>query len=92
MKKEEIAAQVRQVVIDMCGFPQEQVTEEKDLIKDLIFDMLDLCELAMNMEDAFNITIPEDEANAMHTVGDWIRLVEVKMEILGRVEKGGGTR
>ena len=85
MKKEEIAAQVRQVVIDMCGFPQEQVTEEKDLIKDLIFDTLDLCELAMNMEDAFNITIPEDEANAMHTVGDWIRLVEGKMEILGKI-------
>ena len=92
MKKEEIAAQVRQAVIDLCGYPQEQVTEEKDLEKDLTFDTLDLCELAMNLEETFNITIPEDEANAQHTVGDWIRLVEGKMEILGRIEKCGETR
>ena len=92
MKKEEIAAQVRQVIIDQCGFPQDQVTEEKDLEKDLIFDTLDLVEFAMNLEETFDITIPDDEANAPHTVGDWIRLVEGKMEILGRIEKGGETR
>ena len=92
MKKEEIAAQVRQVIIDQCWFPQDQVTEEKDLEKDLVFDTLDLCELAMNLEETFNLTILEDEANAQHTVGDWTRLVEGKMEILGRIEKGGETR
>ena len=92
MKKEEVAAQVRQVIIDQCGFPQDQVTEGKDLEKDLVFDTLDLCELSMNLEETFDITIPEDEANKQHTVGDWMRLVEVKMEILGRIEKGGETR
>lgn len=92
MKKEEIAAQVRQVIIDQFGFPQEQVTEEKDLKKDLVFDTLDLVEFAMNLEETFDITIPEDEANAQHTVGDWTRLVEAKLEILGRIEKGGETR
>ena len=92
MKKEEIAAQVRQVIIDQCGYPQDQVTEEKDLEKDLIFDTLDLCELAMNLEETFNLAILEDEANAMHTVGDWTRLVEGKMEILGRIENGCETR
>ena len=92
MKKEEIAAQVRQVIIDLCGYPQDQVTEEKDLEKDLIFDTLNLCELAMNLEETFDITISEDEENTQHTVGDWTRLVEGKMEILGRIEKGGETR
>lgn len=92
MKKEEIVAQVRQVIIDQCGFPQDQVTEEKDLETDLVFDTLDLVELEMNLEETFGITIPDVEANAQHTVGDWTRLVEGKMEILGRIEKGGGTR
>lgn len=92
MKKEEIAAMVRQVVIDQCGFPQEQVTEEKDLEKDLIFDTLDLCEFAMNLEETFRIVIPEGEANAQHTVGDWIRLVEAKLKAKGMVEKGSETR
>ena len=87
MKKEEIAAKVRQVIIDQCGFPQDQVTAEKDLEKDLTFDTLDLVEFAMNLEEAFDITILEDEANAQHTVGDWTRLIEGKMEILGRIEK-----
>lgn len=85
MKKEEISAQVRQAIIDQCGYPQDQVTEEKGLEKDLIFDTLDLCEFTMNLEETFDITIPEDEANAQHTVGDWIRLVEAKLEILGRI-------
>ena len=85
MKKEEIAAQVRQIIIDQCGYPQDQVTEEKDLEEDLIFDTLDLVEFAMNLEETFDITIPEDEANAQHTVGDWMRLVERKLEILKRI-------
>lgn len=85
MKKEEIAAQVRQVITDRCGFPQDQVTEEKDLEKDLVFDTIDLWEFAMELEEVFGITIPEDEANAQHTVGDWTRLVEGKLRILGRV-------
>lgn len=85
MKKEEVAAQVRQKVIDQVGFPPDMVTEEKDLEKDLIFDTLDLCEFEMNLEETFDITIPEDESNAMHTVGDWTRLVEGKLEILGRI-------
>ena len=87
MKKEEVAAQVRQKVIDQVGFPPDMVTEEKDLEEDLTFDTLDLCEFAMNLEETFDITISEDDANAMHTVGDWTRLVEGKLEILGRIEK-----
>lgn len=79
-KKSEIAALVRQAAIDLCGFPQEQVTEEKDLEKDLIFDTLDLFEFVMELEERFRIVILDDEANAQHTVGDWIRLVEAKLE------------
>ena len=92
MKKEEIAAQVRQVIIDLCGFPQDQVTEEKDLEKDLTFDILDKCELAMTLEEEFNIKIPDCETFDRVTVGDWTRLVEEKLDVLGRVEKGGETR
>ena len=91
-KKSEIAAQVRQTVIDLCGYPQEQVTEEKDPEKDLFFDELDMTELQMDLEETFGITISEDEANAQHTVGDWIGLVEGRLEAEGRVEKGGETR
>lgn len=87
MKREEIAAQVRQTVIDTCGFPQDQVTEEKDLEKDLTFDALDIVEFVMDLEEKFGIVIPEEEGNAQHTVGDWTRLVEAKLEAKGRVEK-----
>lgn len=92
MKKSEIAAQVRQVIIDLCGYPQEQVTEDKDLEMDLVFDTLDLVEFEMELEETFDVTISEDEANAQHTVGDWIRLVEAKLEATGRVETDAETR
>ena len=89
--KGEIAAQVRQAVIDICGYPQDRVKAESDLEGDFGFDALELCELAMDLEDKFEIFIPEAEAIAMHTVGDWTGLVEGRLEAAGRVAEAKGN-
>lgn len=91
-KKSEIIAMVRQAITDQVGYTHDKITDSKNLEADLAFDALDLCELAMELEERFRIIIPEDEAAAQHTVGDWIRLVEAKLEAKGVVEKGGETR
>ncbi|MCQ2387402.1 MAG: acyl carrier protein [Clostridia bacterium] len=68
--KEQIAKQLDKKI--------EEVTEEKELVKDLGADSLDSVEMIMNLEDEFNITIPEDEISNIKTVGDVIKLVANK--------------
>lgn len=81
--KKEVAVQVRQAVIDICGYPQEQVTEEKILVSDLTFDVLDLTELMMNIEDMFGVEF--DEIIDQQTVGGIINYVTENLEKKGMV-------
>ena len=82
--KKEVAVQVRQAVIDICGFPQDWVTEEKILVSDLTFDVLDLTELMMNIEDMFGVEFG-DEIIDQQTVGGLINYVTENLEKKGMV-------
>lgn len=85
--KLEIAANVRQAITDQVGFTHEQIDDGKDLVADLHCDALDLVELSMVLEERFEIVIPEEDASAVRTVGDWIRLVQSKLAEKGRVSE-----
>jgi acyl carrier protein len=56
--------------------PPQRVVEVADLVQDLGADELDLIELAMALEDAFRVSIPEAKRDAWRTVGDVLRDVE----------------
>ena len=85
--KEEIGVQVRQIITDLVGFTHEEVADGKDLMGDLHCDALDLVELAMVLEEQFDIDISEENAQGAHTVGDWIGTVWNELEKKGRVGK-----
>ena len=85
--KLEIAADVRQAITDQIGYTHEQIDDGKDLEADLHCDALDLVELAMVLEERFEIVIPKEDASAVHTVGDWILLVQGKLAEKGRVSE-----
>ena len=57
------------------GIPPEKVVPEAHLTDDLEQDSLDLVELVMKLEDEFKITIPDDVAGQMKTVGDVVRFL-----------------
>ncbi len=59
---------------------KEGITLETDLQDDLGADSLDAVELMMAVEDAFNVTIPDQETHGLRTVGDIFRLVENKLK------------
>lgn len=74
--KSEIAAQVKNIIVDKLGVDAEEVTPEKSFTNDLGADSLDTVELIMEFEKEFGISIPDDQAEKISTVGDAIAYIE----------------
>lgn len=72
----EIAAQVKNIIVDKLGVDAEEVTPEKSFANDLGADSLDTVELIMEFEKEFGISIPDDQAEKISTVGDAIAYIE----------------
>lgn len=72
----EIAAQVKNIILDKLGVDAEEVTPEKSFTNDLGADSLDTVELIMEFEKEFGISIPDDQAEKISTVGDAIAYIE----------------
>jgi acyl carrier protein len=71
-----IEERVRDLVIEQLGVKPEDVTPEASFIDDLGADSLDTVELVMAFEEAFDIEIPDEDAEKMVTVGDAIKYLE----------------
>ena len=67
---------VIEIVCDQMGQPKDKVKEETSFINDLGTDSLDTVELVMELEDEFDLNIPDDEAEKIRTVGDAIKFIE----------------
>ena len=72
----EIATKVIAIVVDKLGVEESQVTPEANFTGDLGADSLDTVELIMELEKEFNLTIPDDQAEKIATVGDAIAYIE----------------
>ena len=72
----EIAAQVKNIIVDKLGVDAEEVTPEKSFTNDLGADSLDTVELILEFEKEFGISIPDDQAEKISTVGDAIAYIE----------------
>jgi len=68
----EIAAKVKTIIVDKLGVEDSEVTPEASFTNDLGADSLDTVELIMEFEKEFNISIPDDQAEKIQTVGDAI--------------------
>jgi len=63
---------VKQIIMEKLGVSEEQVTPEASFTEDLNADSLDVVELVMELEDAFGIEIPDEDAEKLRTVQDAI--------------------
>ncbi len=72
----EIAEKVKSIIVDKLGVAEAEVTPEATFAQDLGADSLDTVELIMQLEQEFEVKIPEDEANKIQTVGDAIKFIE----------------
>ena len=68
---------VRDAIVAQLGCDAEKVTEDALLIDDLKADSLDIVELVMDLEQEFDVEIPDEELPNVHTIGDIVaRLAE----------------
>ncbi|HHT9114864.1 MAG: acyl carrier protein [Planctomycetes bacterium] len=67
---------VKEIITKQMGVKAEQITKETSFINDLGADSLDTVELIMEFEDAFDMNIPDEEAEKIRTVGDAIKYIE----------------
>jgi acyl carrier protein len=74
-----IAERVFKIVSEQLGYDQDKLTEDTSFIQDLGSDSLDLVELTMELEEEFQITIPEEAADDIQTIGDVIRRIEIEL-------------
>ena len=70
---------VIKIIVKQLQCQEEQVKPEAKFIEDLGADSLDIVELVMALENAFNTQIPDDDAEGLTTVGDAIKYVEEKL-------------
>lgn len=73
-----IADQVRGIIASTLVIEPHKVTDEAELRDDLGCDSLDPIELSVELEDAFDIALSDDEVERWNTVGDVVRSVEAQ--------------
>ncbi len=69
MDRQEILEKVIEIVSEQMGVEKADVSAETSFINDLNADSLDTVELVMEFEDAFDMSIPDEEAEKIQTVG-----------------------
>ena len=72
----DIAQKVKSIIIDKLGVEESEVNNEASFTNDLGADSLDTVELIMEFEKEFNISIPDDQAENIGTVGQAIDYLE----------------
>ncbi len=71
-----IAERVKQIIVEKLGVEESEVTPEASFTNDLGADSLDTVELIMEFEKEFNLSIPDDQAENIGTVGQAISYLE----------------
>ncbi len=69
---------VKELMAQQLNKDIAEITEEKEIVKDLGADSLDVVEMLMSLEEEFNVTVPEEDAINIKTVGDIVKVIENK--------------
>ncbi|AFM03939.1 acyl carrier protein [Bernardetia litoralis DSM 6794] len=72
----DIAARVQNIIVEKLAVEPSEVTPEASFTNDLGADSLDTVELIMEFEKEFNVSIPDDQAEHIATVGQAIKYLE----------------
>lgn len=76
---EEIAKKIIEVIADELNMDESEITMESTFTDDLGADSLDVCQIIMRLEDFYKITIEDDAAMDIKTVGDAVTQLEKVM-------------
>jgi acyl carrier protein len=71
-----VAERVKRIIVDKLGVDETEVTPEANFIQDLGADSLDTVELIMEFEKEFDVSIPDEQAEKITTVGQAVEYLE----------------
>lgn len=78
---EEIEQKVIQIVSEQMSVDKNEITRQTSFVNDLNADSLDTVELVMELEDEFDMTIPDDQAEKLRTVGEAIDFIKKQLSV-----------
>jgi len=76
----EIEEKVIQIVSEQMSVDKGEVSRDTSFVNDLNADSLDTVELVMELEDEFDMTIPDEEAEKLKTVGEAVDYIQNHLE------------
>ena len=87
-KAADIEGKVKAIIADRLGIDEKKITLQSSFINDLDADSLDIVELVMEFEKEFEVSIPDDQAEKITTVGEAIENIKKnkKQMVLNKVE------
>lgn len=79
MSRDKITAKVTAIIVDKLGVDESEIQFESNFINDLGADSLDTVELIMELEKEFDLSIPDEDAEKIATVGNAVEYLESKL-------------
>jgi acyl carrier protein len=80
MDRAEIESKLTELLVEELGLDEDKITMDATFEEDLEVDSLGVVELLMALEDNFGVTIPDEEAESIGTVGQAVDIVEQKLQ------------
>ena len=71
---------IREIIVEQLDVEEDKVTTDASITEDLGADSLDVVDLVMNIEESFDLEIPDEEVENIKTVGDIVKFIEAKTE------------
>ena len=90
MDEEAIKEKVISIVAEQMGVDKSELSRETNFVNDLNADSLDTVELAMEFEDEFETSIPDEEAEKIQTIGAAIDFIKAHLEAEGAQQQPEG--
>ncbi len=75
-----VEQKVKQIIVEQLGVDEAQVDNNASFVDDLGADSLDIVEMVMAFEEAFELEIPDEDAEKINTVKDAIDYIEAKTQ------------
>jgi acyl carrier protein len=67
---------IEKIIAENLGIDQDMIKDESNFVKDLGADSLNIVEVVMAIEEEYDIEIPDEDAETLHTVGELRQYVE----------------
>jgi acyl carrier protein len=75
MDRDELFEKIKGVIVEQLGVDEDDVAEDASFVDDLGADSLDIVELVMALEEEFGVSIPDEQAEKIKTVGDAVDFI-----------------